>query len=41
MAEEKSATTLGWEENSTSPPRRGVAPAGVTDVGKTGANAGH
>ena len=27
----------GWEEKSTPPPRRGVAPVGVTDVDKTSA----
>ena len=35
FVEEQSATTLGWEEKSTPPPRRGVAPIGVTNVDKT------
>jgi len=33
--EEQSVIALGWEEKSTPPPRRGVAPVGVTDVDKT------
>jgi hypothetical protein len=33
--EEQSATSLGWEENSTSPPTRGVAPIGIANVDKT------
>ena len=37
FVEEQSATALGWEEKSTPPPRRGVAPVGVTDVDKTSA----
>ena len=35
--EEQSVTTIVWEEKSTPPPRRGVAPVGVTDVDKTNA----
>ena len=37
FVEEQSAIALGWEEKSTPPPRRGVAPVGVTDVDKTSA----
>jgi len=35
--EEQSVIALGWEEKSTPPPRRGVAPVGITDVDKTNA----
>jgi len=35
--EEQSVIALGWEEKSTPPPRRGVAPIGVTDIDKTSA----